>query len=174
MPKLIALVLLILLLASSCQTKDLTTPIAEAETTVQPMATPTPSSPISIAAVGDVMLGSPFPNDSRMPPNNGADILKDVTPILSAADIAFGNMEGPIIDDGVSEKCGTPKPGEPVRCFAFRMPTRFAQNLKAAGFDVMSVANNHASDFGDTGRASTRQTLESLGIKPAGRDQVHV
>ena len=172
MPKLIALVLLILLLASSCQTKDLTTPIAEAETTVQPIATPTPSSPISIAAVGDVMLVSPFPNDSRMPPNNGADILKDVTPILSAADIAFGNMEGPILDDGVSEKCGTPKPGEPVRCFAFRMPTRFAQNLKAAGFDVMSVANNHASDFGDTGRASTRKTLESLGIKHAGSDKV--
>src|SRR5690348_14857767 len=83
--------------ALSCQTRDLTTPIAEAETTTHPMPGPTPAKPITIAAVGDVMLGSPFPNDSRMPPNDGADILKDVTPILSAADIAFGNMEGPII-----------------------------------------------------------------------------
>jgi poly-gamma-glutamate capsule biosynthesis protein CapA/YwtB (metallophosphatase superfamily) len=157
----------------SCQTKDLTTPIAEAETTTA-VPTPTPKSAdsITIAAVGDVMLGSPFPNDSRMPPNDGADILKSVTPILSAADIAFGNMEGPITDGGVSEKCGTPKPGQPIRCFAFRMPTRFAKNLKAAGFDVMSVANNHASDFGDAGRASTRKTLDELGIKHAGSDRV--
>jgi hypothetical protein len=157
----------------SCQTKDFTTPIAEAETRITPTPTATPSADsITIAAVGDVMLGSPFPNDSRMPPNDGADILKAVTPILSAADIAFGNMEGPIIDGGVSEKCGTPKPGEPIRCYAFRMPTRFAKNLKAAGFDVMSVANNHASDFGDAGRASTRKALDELGIKHAGSDRV--
>ncbi|HKP70523.1 MAG TPA: CapA family protein [Pyrinomonadaceae bacterium] len=157
----------------ACQARDLTTPTAEAENATQPVATPTPKSsePVTIAAVGDVMLGSPFPNDSRMPPNDGADILKNVTPILSAADIAFGNMEGPIIDGGISEKCKEPKPGEPVRCFAFRMPTRFAKNLKAAGFDVMSIANNHASDFGEAGRASTRRTLDDLGIKYAGSDR---
>lgn len=158
--------------ALSCQAKDLTTPVAEAEGTVKPTPTPKGSDTITIAAVGDVMLGSPFPNDSRMPPNDGADILKNVTPILSTADIAFGNMEGPIVDGGVSEKCGTPKPGQAIRCFAFRMPTRFAKNLKAAGFDVMSVANNHASDFGDVGRASTRRTLDDLGIKHAGSDKV--
>ena len=156
----------------SCQTKDLTTPIAEAETIVTPTPTPKSTDSITIAAVGDVMLGSPFPNDSRMPPNDGADILKAVTPVLSAADIAFGNMEGPITDGGVSEKCGTPKPGQPIRCYAFRMPTRFAKHLKAAGFDVMSVANNHASDFGDAGRASTRKILDELGIKHAGSDRV--
>jgi poly-gamma-glutamate capsule biosynthesis protein CapA/YwtB (metallophosphatase superfamily) len=155
----------------SCQTKDLTTPIAEAETIVIPTPTPKSTDSITIAAVGDVMLGSPFPNDSRMPPNDGADILKAVTRVLSAADIAFGNMEGPITDGGVSEKCGTPKPGQPIRCYAFRMPTRFAKHLKAAGFDVMSVANNHASDFGDAGRASTRKTLDELGIKHAGSDR---
>ena len=157
----------------ACQARDLTTPTAEAENTVQPVSTPTPqtSEPITVAAVGDIMLGSPFPNESRMPPNDGADILKDVTPVLSSADIAFGNMEGPIIDGGVSEKCKEPKPGEPVRCFAFRMPTRYAKHLKTAGFDVMSVANNHASDFGEAGRASTRRTLEELGINHAGSDR---
>lgn len=138
-------------------------------------AKPTPLSndktPITIAAVGDIMLGSPYPNDTRMPPNDGADLLKTVTPVLSAADITFGNMEGPIIDSGVSEKCGTPKPGQPVRCFAFRMPTRYAVYLKDAGFDVMSLANNHAGDFGDAGRASTRRTLDALGIKHTGSDR---
>ena len=173
MPRLTMLFLLVLALTFACQTKQLTTPIAEAESN-SPVAlspTPQPPGPITIAAVGDVMLGSPFPNDSRMPPNDGADILKDVTPVLSAADIAFGNMEGPIIDGGISEKCKEPKPGEPVRCFAFRMPTRFAKNLKAAGFDVMSIANNHASDFGEPGRASTRRTFDELGIKYAGSDR---
>lgn len=155
----------------ACNARELTTPTAEAETNAQPLPTPPPAGPITIAAVGDVMLGSPFPNDSRMPPNDGADLLKDVTPILSGADIAFGNMEGPIVDGGISEKCKEPKPGEPVRCFAFRMPTRFAKNLKAAGFDVMSIANNHASDFGEAGRASTRRTLDELGIKHIGSDR---
>src|SRR5829696_7843939 len=165
------LLMVVLTLALSCQAKQLATQVAEAETNAQPLPTPTPAGSVTIAAVGDVMLGSPFPNDSRMPPNDGADILKHVTPILSAADIAFGNMEGPIVDGGISDKCGAPKPGEPIRCFAFRMPTRFAKNLKAAGFDVMSVANNHASDFGDAGRASTRRTLDALGIKHAGSDR---
>jgi hypothetical protein len=151
----------------ACQARELTTPTAEAETSPQP--TPTPAA-ITIAAVGDVMLASPFPNESRMPPNDGADMLKEVAPLLSGADIAFGNMEAPIIDGGISEKCGTPKPGQPIRCFAFRMPTRYAAHLKAAGFDVMSVANNHASDFGEAGRASTRRTLDALGIKHAGSD----
>src|SRR5947208_2876212 len=105
--------------------------------------TPINKDPITIAAVGDIMMGSPFPNDSRMPPNDGADLLKEVTPILSAADIAFGNLEGPMIDTGVSAKCGTKG-----NCFAFRVPTRYGKYLKEAGFDVLSVANNHAGDFG--------------------------
>jgi poly-gamma-glutamate capsule biosynthesis protein CapA/YwtB (metallophosphatase superfamily) len=51
------------------------------------------------------------------------------------------------------------------------MPTRYAKYLKDAGFDVMSVANNHASDFGEPGRASTRKTLDALGIKHAGSNR---
>ena len=167
----ISLILTLLLLTASCQTRRLTTPVAEAETNAQPTPAPKAAESVTIAAVGDIMLGSPFPNDTRMPPNDGADLLKDVTPILSAADIAFGNMEAPIVDGGISEKCGTPKPGQPIRCFAFRMPTKYAKHLKAAGFDVMSVANNHASDFGEIGRASTRRSLDSLGIKHAGSDR---
>lgn len=140
-----------------------------------PTPTPTPKNAgetIIFAAVGDIMLGSPFPKDDRMPPNDGADILKAVTPILSATDIAFGNLEGPMTDGGISEKCKPPKPAQPVRCFAFRMPTRYGKYLKEAGFDVMSLANNHALDFGTAGSESTRKTLDGLGIKHAGSDKV--
>lgn len=138
-----------------------------------PQATQNAEKPaeVTIVGVGDIMLGSPYPNDSRMPPNDGADLLKEFAPILSAADIAFGNLEGPIIDDGISEKCPQPRPGQPVRCFAFRMPTRYARYLKEAGLDVLSLANNHAGDFGDIGRASTRTALDNLGIRHAGSDR---
>jgi len=168
---------LVLAVSSACQVQELTTPRAIAEVSPTPTAKPSDNGPITIAAVGDIMLASPFPNESRMPVKDGVDLLKDVAPVLSAADIAFGNMEAPIVDDGVSEKCPEPKPvppGQPpapVRCFAFRMPTRYAKHLKTAGFDVLSVANNHASDFGEAGRASTRRTLDAFDIKHAGSDR---
>jgi poly-gamma-glutamate capsule biosynthesis protein CapA/YwtB (metallophosphatase superfamily) len=126
-----------------------------------------PSDTISIAAVGDIMMGSPFPDDSRMPPNDGRDILSSAAGILRNADIAFGNLEGPLADGGISEKCGEGR----ANCYAFRMPTHYAKYLKDAGFDVMSVANNHAGDFGSAGRASTRTSLDKMGIKYAGSDR---
>lgn len=130
----------------------------------QAEATPKNPEPITIAAVGDIMMASTFPNETRMPPNDGADLFKDVTPLLSAADIAFGNLEGPIVDGGTSVKC---RPGS-TRCFAFKTPTRYGKYFKAAGFDVMSVANNHAGDFGEPGRVSTQKVLDEQGIKYAG------
>ena len=137
-----------------------------------PLPTPTPvkttsGDTLTIAAVGDIMLGSTSINDTFLPPNDGADILKEVTPVLSAADIAFGNLEGPLLEGGKTEKC---PPGS-TRCFAFRVPTRYGKLLKDAGFDVLSLANNHAADFGDEGRESTRKTLDALGIKHAGSDK---
>lgn len=136
-----------------------------------PSPTPEPKTvrkePITIAAVGDIMIGSTSINDSYLPPNDGADILKPVTPLLQAADVAFGNLEGPMLEGGVTTKC----PPKSTRCFAFRMPTRYAKHLKDAGFDVLSLANNHAGDFGDYGRQSTRETLDKVGIKHAGSDR---
>lgn len=177
----------------SCQPRDLATPKAEAET--NPSPTPRPVDAITIAAVGDIMMGSTSINASFLPPNDGRDMLKQVTPILSAADIAFGNLEGPMLEGGKSEKCAdtatkksndaytnpapspTPAaakpsaPKKPALCFAFRVPTRYGQYLEEAGFDVMNLANNHASDFGEYGRASTRKVLDNLGIKYAGGDR---
>jgi hypothetical protein len=154
-----------LLLALACQPKSVLSEEPVKVAAAQPVATPAKTNEsITIAAVGDIMLGSPYPNETRMPPNDGADLLKGVTPILSAADIAFGNLEGPIVDTGTSVKCS---PGS-TKCFAFRMPTRYGQYLKAAGFDVMGVANNHAGDFGEAGRLSTLRVLDEQDIKHAG------
>lgn len=158
-------VLLVLaLFVIACQPKTVSTEEPELSFAPETEATPQNKEPITIAAVGDIMLASTFPNETRMPPNDGADLLKDVTPILSAADIAFGNLEGPIVDGGTSVKC---RPGS-TRCFAFKTPTRYGKYFKAAGFDMLSVANNHAGDFGEMGRVSTQKILDEQGIKYAG------
>jgi poly-gamma-glutamate capsule biosynthesis protein CapA/YwtB (metallophosphatase superfamily) len=155
---------------SSCQSKIVSS--EEKTNFTNPETTPTPTKsdnkdPITIAAVGDIMIGSTSINDTFLPPNDGADILKEVTPALSAADIAFGNLEGPLLEGGTTTKC----PPKSTRCFAFRQPTRYGKHLKNAGFDVLSLANNHAGDLGDYGRESTRKVLDEIGIKHAGSDK---
>ena len=120
---------------------------------------------ITIASVGDIMLGTDFP-ENHLPDDDGVGFLADVTPALSAADVAFGNLEGVLVDGGEpAKKCSNPK-----ACYLFRSPTRYAAHLAAAGFDVMSLANNHARDFGEEGRTSTMQALAAAGIRHSGRE----
>jgi poly-gamma-glutamate capsule biosynthesis protein CapA/YwtB (metallophosphatase superfamily) len=126
---------------------------------------PNPYDEIIVTAVGDVMLGTTFPDDSALPPNDGADLLAEVTPFLKRGDVVYGNLEGPIIDGGTSAKCQGKAAG---RCFAFRVPTRYGKYLKDAGFNAMGLANNHAMDFGLEGRASSRQVLDAMQIAHTG------
>lgn len=126
-----------------------------------------PYDEIVVTAVGDVMLGTTFPDASGgdLPPNDGADLLQEVTPLLKRGDVIFGNLEGPLVDGGVSAKCRGKREGT---CYAFRVPTRYGANLKSAGFNVMGLANNHAMDFGAEGRESSRHVLEEQGIAHSG------
>ena len=107
---------------------------------------------VTIAAVGDIMAGTNFPDRSYLPGGNGAYLWDDVRSILQQADITFGNLEGTILNDGGEQKeCNNPK-----LCYLFRSPEYLAQNFVESGFDLMSVANNHANDFGETGRKNTK------------------
>ena len=118
---------------------------------------------IQVAAVGDVMLGTDFPKDT-LPPED-LNILAKVTPVLQQADITFGNLEGVLLDGGEPvKKCKTLS-----ACYLFRSPTRYANNLLNAGFDVMSLANNHARDFGEEGRTGSMLALSAVGIRHSGR-----
>ncbi len=120
---------------------------------------------VSIIGVGDMMLGTNFPDESYLPPNKGRDLLREVAPVLGSADITFGNLEGVILNEGGDAKeCKNPK-----LCYIFRSPEYMAQNLVDAGFDVLSTANNHAGDFGDPGRKNTQRVLDSLGLYHAGQ-----
>jgi hypothetical protein len=130
--------------------------------------TPTPAAAgdsISIAAVGDTMLGSTA-QGRGLPVKDGAEMISGLTPIISSTDIAFANLEGAMIDGGTQTKCG---PNSKF-CYTFSMPTRYARYLKEAGFDVVSLANNHSSDFGAEGRVSTRKAVESVGLLHSGGD----
>ncbi|MEN7342707.1 MAG: CapA family protein [Pseudomonadota bacterium] len=140
---------------------------------VEQPAPPPPSVPpppdrstmrISVAAVGDMMLGTDFP-DNRLPDDDGVGFLAAVTDTLSRADIAFGNVEGVLIDGGEpAKRCSNPR-----ACYLFRSPTRYAAHFANAGFDVVSLANNHARDFGEEGRTASMNAFAALGIHHSGR-----
>ena len=120
---------------------------------------------VTIAATGDIMLGSDYPED-RLPDDDGAAFLASVTAELQSADIVFGNLEGVLMDGGEPEKtCQNPK-----ACYLFRTPSRYAAHLASAGFDVMSLANNHAVDFGEAGRDASMRALQAVGILHSGRE----
>lgn len=141
-----------------------TAPAAEPPPAPLPPPGPPACTTLDIAAVGDIMLGSDYPED-RLPPDDGRGLLAAVVPELRAADIAFGNLEGVLMDGGEPvKKCQDPKV-----CFLFRSPARYAGTLADAGFDVMSLANNHARDFGEAGRSSSMAALDAAGIRHSGR-----
>jgi poly-gamma-glutamate capsule biosynthesis protein CapA/YwtB (metallophosphatase superfamily) len=118
----------------------------------------------SIIGVGDIMLGTNYPSASYLPPNDGKDLLADVAHILRDADITFGNLEGTILNSG-----GTPKQCKnPDVCYVFRTPEHYVDRLVEAGFDFLSLANNHSGDFGPEGRKRTKETLKKAGIQFAG------
>jgi Bacterial capsule synthesis protein PGA_cap len=117
---------------------------------------------VRIRAVGDVMLGTDFP-EGLLPPDDGASSLSSVYSLLRDADLTFANLEGPLCDNGETKKCR--KSGN---CYAFRTPTRYGQFIKEAGVDIASTANNHSGDFGELCRRETEATLDALGIAWSG------
>ncbi|MFH1001445.1 MAG: CapA family protein [Bacteroidota bacterium] len=120
---------------------------------------------IKIVGVGDIMLGTAYPSKKFLPPNDDCyPLLAEVKPYLLEADISFGNLEGALINGGkMAKKCS-----DTLKCYAFRMPEKYANCLSDAGFDILSLANNHSGDFGDNGRKKTMQLLDSLKIEYAG------
>jgi len=122
-----------------------------------------PNPTFKIAAVGDIMLGTNYPFN-HLPNNDIVDLLEEVEPILKNADISFGNLEGVLLDEGEPVK----ECSDLNRCYVFKSPISFAKRLKEAGFSMLSLANNHARDFGEEGRVSTMKALDEQGILHSG------
>ena len=119
---------------------------------------------IRIASVGDMMIGTDYPKN-HLPDDDGVGFLAAVTPVLAAADIAFGNLEGVLMDGGEPVK----RCSNPDACYLFRSPLRYVEHFRNAGFDVLSLANNHARDFGEDGRTSSMDAIAAAGMHHSGR-----
>jgi hypothetical protein len=119
---------------------------------------------IRIKAVGDIMLGSYHPEGFLRPDEKGS-ILNYIRPVTQDADITLGNLEGTLCDSGSTDKCDP----DSLDCYVFRMPEIYGEDLKSAGFDFLSLANNHIGDFGEDCVAKTEETLNKNGIAWSGR-----
>jgi len=120
---------------------------------------------VKITGVGEIMLGTAFPSAMYLPPHdNPLLLLGDLADKLAKSDITFGNLEGSFLDNGEPAK----KCRDTTICYLFRMPERYAGTLAAAGFDFLSLANNHFGDFGFPSRKRTMELLDSLDIRYGG------
>lgn len=112
---------------------------------------------LDIALVGDIMLGR-LVNErlADAPPQHP---WGDTLPVLLRADVRIGNLECVLSDDG------EPWPG---KVFHFRSDSRNVASLTTAGFDIVSLANNHVLDFGRDSLREMVSTLDRHGILHAG------
>ena len=139
-------------------------PVAQAKHHLPKKTKTAPADTLCIAAVGDMMLGTAYPNTTTLPPDSARHSLDAVKPFFKDADVRFANLEGTLLSQGTPAFYKRDKKG----AFLFMMPPQYTQIIKRAGFNTLSLANNHIGDFGDPGRRSTLATLDSAGIYYAG------
>jgi poly-gamma-glutamate capsule biosynthesis protein CapA/YwtB (metallophosphatase superfamily) len=84
--------------------------------------------------------------------------FRDLSAFLSAADIAFVNLESPFSDQGRRVETG----------MVFKAEPAMIEHLKEAGIDIVSTANNHARDRGGYGIEFTLKWLAQNGIASVG------
>lgn len=116
---------------------------------------PAPPGSITLGAVGDVSLAREVVD--RMAVYGAAYPYALIAPALSS-DIVLGNLEGALTDRG------DPWP----KGYNFRTPPQYAPGLRNAGFDVVSLANNHTLDYGVIGLQDTMAALDAVGVRYAG------
>ncbi len=85
---------------------------------------------------------------------NPATAFGPVSSILQAADISMINLESAVTTRG------TPEP----KTYRFRAPATAFDAVKAAGLDLVSLANNHALDYGQVGLADTFAAASAAGV----------
>jgi hypothetical protein len=87
-------------------------------------------------------------------------VLNNVADNLAVPDVMMGNLEGTFAKAGRTSKCTVVT----TNCFAFAGDSSFADTLKAAGFDFVSLINNHSLDYGMAGLQDTEAQLNRVGL----------
>jgi len=118
--------------------------------------------PVRVLFAGDIMLSRLVENRMYVKDDFTFPFLK-IGEFLSRADITFGNLESPISKRG--ELSGSK--------YSFRAEPKVIGGLELAGFDVLSLANNHIWDYGKEALEDTIYLLNFNGIDTvgAGRDE---
>ena len=115
-----------------------------------------PEPALHLAAVGDVMLDRSL--GERLRAGDLAYPFAAVQPLLTAPDLTIGNLESGLGMGGRPEDKG----------YVFRAPPEAASALAQAGFDLLTLANNHAMDYGVEGLLEALQWLHAAGLVTAG------
>jgi poly-gamma-glutamate capsule biosynthesis protein CapA/YwtB (metallophosphatase superfamily) len=154
----LALCLALGLAASALASPSTAAPsISAAEATASAQPTPTVPATLTITAVGDICFASA---PGRLIASKGPKApFAYVASTLRDADLTLGNLE-----------CALSKRGSAVagKAFTFRGNPRAVQGLQYAGFDMVSLGNNHARDYGSAALMDTVSTLDKARIKHAG------
>jgi poly-gamma-glutamate capsule biosynthesis protein CapA/YwtB (metallophosphatase superfamily) len=140
-------------------TSETTTTTTEVSTTttIPPTTTTTARPVLTVAASGDVLGDRGV---GLFIDKNGAEpLFAEVKPFLESASVAFVNLEGPISDKGSRASW---------KEYTFEARTELAEGLAWAGIDVVSLANNHANDYGSTALLDTLDRLDQAGVQHAG------
>ena len=111
--------------------------------------------PVTLVAVGDVLPHRRV-KASALP--DWKPVFGPVAARIQRADIAFANLESPI----------APEANLPVHDEVFNAPASLATGLAEAGFDVLSMANNHVWDQGVAGLLETRRRVQQAGMRSIG------
>jgi len=111
---------------------------------------------VLFSAAGDVMISRDVADKIR---KEGPEYpFSGIAPFLKTRDLAFCNLEGSISDRGSPRGRG----------FLFRSHPDSVAGLFSSGFNMFSLANNHANDFGSNALLDTRTVLEKNGFHCAG------
>lgn len=140
---------------------------ANAATARRPTPAPAPAPvqrtrSVTIAGTGDVLVHRRVESVARARQSDGGFrwMLAAMTERMPESDVAFVNLESPL-----SEAFHPPANADPPVLGA---PTSYGRDLAAAGFDVVSLANNHAYDQAGDGLAITLDAVRDAGMLAAG------
>lgn len=114
---------------------------------------------VELVLVGDIMLSRNVARSLETRNLAFSYPFAALAEYTQGADIAFGNLECPISDRGTALE---------DKKYLFRAAPESAVGLAAAGFDVVSLANNHTLDYGADALADTEKHLAAAGVQYVG------
>ncbi|MBN1687460.1 MAG: CapA family protein [Spirochaetales bacterium] len=121
---------------------------------------PGPAAPPAIlwfGGVGDVMPGRGV-SELLASPGGLEAVFSDTLPYLQRPDVLAGNLEGAV----------TLRGSPAAKSYTFRFRPEILALLKKAGFDYLSITNNHSYDFGEVGFLDTLRHLQDAGLGTSG------